>query len=118
MPLLLLFLPGIVGWSLARSLSQFVAYQAGKPWYTTGPATLAFIVNILLNLVLLPILGTAGASIAASLSYLGNLFLISIIFKRMSSASLVHSLKPTKEDFRMLRDVVTQYLPRRTSDQE
>jgi len=114
---LLLLIPGIIGWSLARSLSQFIAYQIGKPWYNTGAATVAFVFNIILNLLLLPLLGTPGASIAASLSYAGNLVLISLIFKRLSAARLQPSFVPTKDDLLLLRDIVVQYFPRRATDQ-
>jgi O-antigen/teichoic acid export membrane protein len=114
---LILLIPGIVGWSLARSLSQFIAYQVGKPWYNTAAAGFAFILNLVLNLILLPLLGVMGASLASSLSYICNLLLVSLIFKRLSAAPFAPSFVPTKEDFAILKEIAAQYLPKRAAGQ-
>jgi Na+-driven multidrug efflux pump len=75
------------------------------------------VLNVFLNLLLLPVLGTPGASIAASLSYVGNLILIALIFRRLSATQLRPSFVPTKEDFFLMRDIAVHYLPRRASGQ-
>jgi O-antigen/teichoic acid export membrane protein len=91
-------LPGIVAWSLGRSLSPFISYQCGKPWYNTATAAVAFAINLVANGLLIPRLGTTGAAIASSISYTFNLLVILMIFLRLSGARLADTFLPSKEE--------------------
>ncbi len=94
-----LLLPGIVSWSLARSLSPFIAYQCGKPWYNTLAAFIAFTVNLGANVLLIPRMGVAGAALASSISYALNLVIVALIFSRLSHARFTETFLPKREDF-------------------
>ena len=108
---LLLLLPGVLGWSLARSLSQFVAYQMGKPWYNTAAAVLVLGFNVVLILVLVPRWGIAGASVASSISYLSMLVILTTIFLRMSGARFWPTFVAQKSDLVLLRKEILNKLP-------
>lgn len=107
---LILLLPGIVGWSLARSLAQFIAYHQGKPWYNTAGAAVAFALNLALNFLLIPALGIAGAAIASSISYISNLIFLAVVFRRLSGAKTFPTFIPQREDFMLLRQLLTDSL--------
>ena len=107
---LILLLPGIVGWSLARSLAQFVAYHQGRPWYNTAGAAVAFALNLALNFLLIPTLGIAGAAIASSISYISNLVFLAVVFRKLSGAKTLPTFIPQREDFALLRQLLTDSL--------
>jgi O-antigen/teichoic acid export membrane protein len=65
-----LLLPGIVLLSAQRPLGAIVL-KDGRPWLGTLLGGGALILNVLLNLVLIPRLGINGASVASSICYGG-----------------------------------------------
>lgn len=107
---LLLLLPGIIAWSLSRSVAQFISYQVGKPWYNTSAAGFAFLVNILASLLLIPALGIEGAALAAVLSYFCNLVILTLIFRKLSNATMISTFIPQREDIKMMKDLLTNTL--------
>ncbi|MEX1274796.1 MAG: oligosaccharide flippase family protein [Bacteroidota bacterium] len=108
-PLLLLF-PGILAWSLARVLAQFVAYQSGKPWLNFKASAIAFLINIVLVILFIPLWGIAGAAIASSISYFVNFALLAGMFKRLSGSTFKSILIPTHEDFALLKNFASEQL--------
>lgn len=104
---LILLVPGVIGWSLARSLAQFIAYQVGKPWLNTQAAVAAFVLNVILNFVFIPMFGVAGASIASSVSYLSNLVLLAFVFRKLSGAKILPTFIPQREDLALLKQLLT-----------
>jgi O-antigen/teichoic acid export membrane protein len=110
-----LMLPGIIAWSVGRSLSLFVSYQCGKPWLNTASAAVAFLVNIAANLFLIPRLGISGAALASSISYTVNFILIGWIFVRMSGVSLRETFSPSREDFTLVVRFLREQFFRRAS---
>ncbi|MCI0707110.1 MAG: polysaccharide biosynthesis C-terminal domain-containing protein [Ignavibacteriae bacterium] len=103
---LLLLLPGIVAWSVGRSVAQFISYQVGKPWLNTQAAAFAFVLNIILNILLIPTFGVAGASLAATFSYFSITIVLSLIFRKLASVKLLSTFIPQRDDFLLLRDTV------------
>jgi O-antigen/teichoic acid export membrane protein len=101
-------LPGIIAWSLARSLSPFIAYQCGKPWYNTAAAGFAFAVNLGANFILIPKLGIVGASIASTVSYAVNLVIIGLIFFRLTRARVVETFLPTSAEISLVAQFVKE----------
>jgi O-antigen/teichoic acid export membrane protein len=65
---LLLLLPGILAMAAARPLTVLVSRQRRPALYSVI-AALAFVLNCLLNVLLLPSLGILGASLASTVSY-------------------------------------------------
>jgi O-antigen/teichoic acid export membrane protein len=115
---LMLLLPGTLAWSLSRVLSQFVAYQSGKPWYNMLAATLGFMLNLVLIIVLIPLWGIRGAAISSTISHIFNLALTIWIFRRLSKSKILPTFIPQKEDFVVLKEMTVQYLRGRASTQE
>ncbi|GEM_PF-3892817 len=105
---LLVLLPGIIGWSLARSVAQFISYQMGRPWLNTQAASIAFFLNIALNVILIPSFGISGAAISATVSYLCNLAILTAFFQKLANASLASTFLPQVEDLRLLKEVLRQ----------
>ena len=65
-------LPGIVALSAARPLSTLLL-RDGRPLLLSALGLLTLIANVGLNLVLLPSIGTVGASVASSVAYVALL---------------------------------------------
>lgn len=101
-------LPGIVFWSLGRSLAPFISYHCGKPWYNTVSAAIAFAVNLALNFILIPKFGIGGAAGASSISYGVNFIIITWMFKRFSGAGVKQTFLPTGEDFRLVKNFLKE----------
>ncbi len=76
-------MPGIVAWSSARVLSQYITYNRGKVWYPTLFSLTGLTMNIVLNAFLLPIYGIVGAAIASSASYSLVVVLVLVTFWRL-----------------------------------
>lgn len=79
-PALLLLLPGVIGFGLARPI---YAVGQGKGDLTvliagTGGAS---VLNIILNLILIPVYGMVGAAVATSIGY-GSMFMLHVIAAR------------------------------------
>jgi O-antigen/teichoic acid export membrane protein len=91
-------LPGVIMWSMGRSLAPFISYQCGKPWLNTAYASIAFAINIGALFLFIPHFGIVGASLAASVSYAVNFILISWAFIRLSGASVRSTFLPSWED--------------------
>jgi len=105
-------LPGIIAWSLGRSLSPFISYQCGKPWYNTAAAGFAFIVNLAANFILIPKLGIVGAAIASTLSYTVNLLIIGLIFFRLTHARVIDTILPTGAEISLVAQFVREQYDR------
>lgn len=84
---LVLLVPGVVAWSLAKVLSQFIVYQLGIRWAPTLFAVAGMLVNVALNFLLIPRMGVPGAAVASLLSYGLVLLLTAMLFRRMGAPS-------------------------------
>lgn len=67
---LLALLPGIIALSMARPLGNWLVRQE-RPWVLSAFGVGAFVLNIALNVLLLPAVGIVGASLASSAAYIG-----------------------------------------------
>jgi O-antigen/teichoic acid export membrane protein len=80
---LLLLIPGVAAASLIRPLI-FYLVRLGRPLVTSAIGALSAVISLVLNLVLIPLLGIAGAAVAASLS-MGFLAMCQLIWFRRHS---------------------------------
>ena len=95
---LLILIPGIISMTLFLILHGDLTGR-GRAKITLYVFTLAFLVNIILNLFLIPLYGIDGAALASTVSYcLGAVGLVSV-FAKINSISMLKLLFPTKEDF-------------------
>ena len=83
-PMLQLLMPGIIA-LVAYKIIGFDMAGKGKPWASVVASLPGVLVNILLNLVLIPKLGGKGAAIASSISYCIMGLAHWFIFKRILS---------------------------------
>ena len=67
-PAFVVLLPGVVALSLAKVMTSYLSGR-GRPGIVSVGAIVALVVNLSLNVVLIPILGIVGASLASLASY-------------------------------------------------
>jgi O-antigen/teichoic acid export membrane protein len=77
-PAFLWLLPGIVALSVHTILMNYCA-AIGMPWVTVFAPFLALVVNLGLNVVLIPRLGIVGASLASVVAY-GLMLSVSLVY--------------------------------------
>lgn len=102
---LLILLPGIVVLSLSKVFSSYITGR-GRPIISTYTSFIVVTSNILLNLVLIPKWGIAGAALASTFSYSLAASIKLIVFLKMSKNSLLDTLVIKKQD------IETYILPR------
>ena len=101
-------LPGIFALSLSKVLSaDFIG--RGKPEVTTLASSVALVLNVLLNLVLIPTYGIIGAAIASSISYSTQTFILSFVFLQVTPYRLKDLFIITKEDIQLYREIYSNY---------
>lgn len=81
----ILLLPGVVMLGVNTILMNFFAAEGFPPIAVVSPGV-ASLLNILLNVILMPRIGISGASVASSLSY-GLMLAISLIYIRRRRSS-------------------------------
>ncbi len=101
-PALLALLPGVVAVSMARPLGNWLVRQ-DRPWLLTAFGAAAFAGNAVLNVLLLPVLGIVGASVASSMAYIGlTVAMVGWGLRRAGLTARV-ALIPTQADLVSLR---------------
>ena len=87
----LYLIPGVVLLSYARILSHFFA-GIGRPEINTYVASFTTLLNISLNIYLVPKFGVKGAAIATSITYASNMIIKSTIFGWKNKVSVIDFL--------------------------
>lgn len=95
---LLILLPGIIALGGAKTLTADLAGR-GKPQFGTYAAFVSLVVNILLNLWLIPKWGISGAAFASSVAYIIATLMVIIAFAKISRKSYPEILLIKKQDF-------------------
>jgi len=90
-------LPGIIMLNTARILANDIAGR-GKPELNLVISTIALLVNILANFVLIPKLASRGAALASSISYSILAILTFITYVRLTHVPWYTILLPTPSD--------------------
>jgi O-antigen/teichoic acid export membrane protein len=80
---LLLLLPGVLMLTLGKVIAPYVCNR-GRPAAATCISVGALGLTVALNLLLIPLLGIAGAAVASSISYSANGIAFAVVFLRMS----------------------------------
>jgi O-antigen/teichoic acid export membrane protein len=100
-PAFLLILPGIVALAVAKVLSSYVS-GIGRPTPVTVAAIVALAVNLVANVVLIPLIGILGASLASTISYAVNTAVLVIVAVRLTGRSPWTLLIPTRSEVERL----------------
>ena len=103
-PPLLALLPGMIAAVIIKLLlADFAA--SGKPHLNLVVNLANFLINLSLNLLLIPRIGILGAALASSISYGAAAILALVIYRQSNRASLRSLLLIRRNDFRLLRNI-------------
>lgn len=108
---LALILPGIVAMAAAGQASAYLA-GTGHPLDVTNATAVNVVLNVAVNLVLIPRWGAAGAALSSSLSYCAYAVVIVGYFWHRSGTNPVELLVPRRGDFAELYSAVRRALRR------
>jgi len=92
-----LILPGIVAYSVVAVLSRYITGR-GKPGTGTLILIGGLVVNVAINLLLIPRYGIVGAAAASSISYLATALMTLIVFHRLSGRGWLETLVIRRSD--------------------
>lgn len=106
---LLILLPGVFLMSFAGILSSYVS-GTGRVIFVTCGALATVIVNIALNLFLIPRMGIAGAALTSTISYSLETIYITIVFMILSKKSFSQTFILKSQDLQDIREQVIKYL--------
>lgn len=106
----LLLLPGITGFSVATVLAAHIS-GSGRPFLNLIGSSVALLVTLVLDLMLIPTMGVPGAAIASSASYLTTVMVTLAIFWRMTGISPLRVLLPTRSDLALARRLLARLAP-------
>lgn len=96
-PVFLILAPGIIIWGMASQASVYLATH-GRLFPRVSTATL--LVNLALNLILIPLYGVRGAAVATTISYSLSSTYIMYTFVRITSTRATDLLVLRAEDIR------------------
>jgi O-antigen/teichoic acid export membrane protein len=97
LPALYVILPGVIAVSVSKVLGGYVA-GLGRTGVTSKINVAAFVLNIVLNIVLIPPLGIIGASAASLVSYTASSVAYSIVAGRMAGVQATEFWKIRRTD--------------------
>lgn len=95
---LIILLPGIIAFSIGGVIAADLSGR-GKPQFAVYSSLACLIINLILNIILIPKWGIAGAALASSIAYWADTFVVLIAFMKISKKSLSEVLLIRKEDF-------------------
>ncbi|MBI1280623.1 MAG: oligosaccharide flippase family protein [Anaerolineaceae bacterium] len=103
---LLAILPGVILFNFGVMLSSDIAGR-GRPDITARQAAIAFIINLVANLILIPRYDYVGAALASSLAYAYYGIAHIYIFNRMTNTRWWQLLLPTQKDITYAKKLTT-----------
>ncbi|MEO9255517.1 MAG: polysaccharide biosynthesis C-terminal domain-containing protein [Tepidiformaceae bacterium] len=101
-------LPGVLLYSLAQAYSAFYTYQRGWPWVSAIVAGGGLIVDISLDVALIPAMGVNGAALASSIAYSVAIIGALIVFVRTEHVRASDVFRFGKADVDDYRTLVTR----------
>ncbi|MBA7659548.1 lipid II flippase MurJ [subsurface metagenome] len=105
---LLILIPGILTVSMGKVLASDILSK-GKPHYAMMLAFVAFIVNVVLNIILIPRWGIAGAAFASTVSYSLATVIWFWVYHRESGVNLSTLFVPTREDYKLYLGLLLRF---------
>ena len=97
MPLIIL-LPGIIAFGVGGVLAADLGGR-GKPQFAVYSSFTCLMINIPLNILLIPKIGISGAAVASSVAYCADTLVILVAFLLISKKSIREVLLIKREDF-------------------
>jgi O-antigen/teichoic acid export membrane protein len=111
LPALYILLPGVVAIALSQVLAGYVA-GLGRPSLTSRVGITTLVVNVILNLILIPPFGILGASAASLLAYALSSVVYSVIAARLTGNHPLDFWIPRRSDVRFVTDRGTAIIGR------
>jgi O-antigen/teichoic acid export membrane protein len=112
-PAFLIIMPGIVALSISKILSSYVG-GLGMPLRVALASGAALVLNVVANLILIPIFGFVGAAIASLISYSAHAVMLVSIASRLSRRPALSFVIPTGAEWaRLLTGIREVYALRR-----
>ena len=94
-----LILPGVVAYSVVAVLSRYIVGR-GRPGTGTAVLLAGLAINVISNLVLVPIHGILGAAASSSISYFATAVITLLVFRTLSGRTLRETLVVRRSDVR------------------
>lgn len=105
MPAFLVLLPGIVALSVSKVLAGYIG-GLGLPLHVARASVVNLVVNLVANVVLIPMLGIIGAALASMISYVVHATVLTFIASGLARRKKLEYVVPTSAEVRRLRDGV------------
>tara|TARA_R110002020_G_scaffold442020_1_gene653192 strand:- start:12330 stop:13622 length:1293 start_codon:yes stop_codon:yes gene_type:complete len=99
---LVYLLPGVLLLTIFKVLNMDLAGR-GKPWISLKAMLPALIVNVILNLYMIPDFGAIGASIASTISYSVAAVIYLIVYSKEVDIPIKEIVTYSKEDFSFIK---------------
>ena len=100
-------LPGALLLTIFKVINMDLSGK-GKPWVSLKAMVPALIINIVLNLVLIPNYGAVGAALASTISYSFAALLFIIYYSKETKIPILKMLTYKKEDFKPVIQLITK----------
>ncbi len=101
LPALFILLPGVVALSTTKVVYGYVT-GIGRTAISSGINIFAFILNVVVNLILIPRYGIAGAAAASLVSYTASAILFTIVAARFARIPVMDFWLPRASDLRFI----------------
>jgi stage V sporulation protein B len=111
LPAFYVLLPAVISLSLSKVMTSYIAGR-GRPGPISLGATIAVVVNIVANFILIPHFGIVGAAMASLISYTTSAALLLTVASRLSHRSLLALVVPGREEARIVVACVRRGLAR------
>jgi O-antigen/teichoic acid export membrane protein len=109
----LILLPGIVALSVSKVVSGYIS-GLGLPLAVARASLANLGINVAANLILIPLLGIAGAALASLVSYAGHAVIMVVTAARLSHRRPLDYVIPTGAEVRRLRHGLLALASRRS----
>jgi O-antigen/teichoic acid export membrane protein len=96
---MMLLLPGVVCLSVGKVIASYLS-GIGKPGYATWISSINVVLTVILDIILIPRFGIAGAAGATSIVYIVLTAASIAVFIRESGRGLVETVVPQRSDLR------------------
>jgi O-antigen/teichoic acid export membrane protein len=102
-------LPGVLLLTIFKVMNMDLAGK-GKPWIALKAMIPALIINIILNIILIPEKGANGAAIASTISYSIAAILFTFFYSKTSKVSIKQIFTYKKNDFKLFMSVFNKLM--------
>ncbi|KON86261.1 hypothetical protein AF332_05115 [Sporosarcina globispora] len=110
--ILKMLLPGIILFSVDRILSNDLAGR-GKPELNMYTSIFTVVSNIILNFVLIPKIGIAGAAVSTSVTYSLSTIIKIVLYKRETGVAYSKLVLLQKEDIALFKQLINKAVKRK-----